>query len=97
MKPRSLPLAALVLLLAPGCVAPAHLQYDYGRAYQQSMQIQANLDRPSAAGATYPMSGAEAILIMGNVAREDAAQKTITPIEPALVTYPSMATPDDKK
>jgi len=68
----------LLLALAPlaGCAQPVHLQYDFGRAYTESMQIQANLDRPTAAQANYPLSGTEAILIRANVEKQDAKEKT---------------------
>lgn len=67
-----------LLVLAPlaGCAQPVHLQYDFGRAYSESMQIQANLDRPTVAQANYPLSGTEAILIRANVEKQDAKEKT---------------------
>ena len=52
------------------------LQYDFGRAYTESMQIQANLDRPTVAQGNYPLSGTEAILIRANVEKQDATEKT---------------------
>lgn len=86
-RPFSLVAASIVLLPLGGCAQPLHLQYDFGRAYTQSMQIQANLDRPTAVGANYPLTGAEALLIHANVEVEDSAQKMVTPIEPAMVKY----------
>lgn len=67
-----------LLALAPlaACAQPVHLQYDFGRAYTESMQIQANLDRPTVAQANYPLSGTEAILIRANVEKQDAKEKT---------------------
>ena len=67
-----------LLALAPlaGCAQPLHLQYDFGRAYTESMQIQANLDRPTVAQGNYPLSGTEAILIRANVEKQDATEKT---------------------
>jgi hypothetical protein len=59
-----------------GCAQPLHLQYDFGRAYTDSLQIQANLARPSVANAAYAISGTEAILIRENVLKEDVETKS---------------------
>ena len=48
----------LILLLA--CAAPTHLQYDYGRAYYTSFQVQADLSRSSVTSEVYPLNGVEA-------------------------------------
>lgn len=69
-------LAALLCIPLAGCTQPLHLQYDFGRAYSQSMQVQANLDRPTAVEANYPLAGTEAILIRANVVKEDSSEKT---------------------
>lgn len=69
-------LLLLSLVSLAGCAQPVHLQYDFGRAYTESMQVQANLDRPTAAQANYPLSGTEAILIRANVEKQDAKEKT---------------------
>lgn len=69
--------SALVLLCSlAGCAQPLHLQYDFGRAYTQSMQTQANLDRPTVAQSVYPLSGTEALLMRENVVKEDAKEKS---------------------
>jgi hypothetical protein len=68
-------LAATSAVLA-GCAQPLHLQYDFGRAYTQSSQIQANLERPTATGQNYPLTGTEALLIRANVESEDAEAKS---------------------
>lgn len=86
-KPRPIvfrPLAFLALTVAlatllstlPACVQPLHLQYDYGRAIEASSRIQADRERPSAATAVYPLTGPEALLIIENVQKEDAAAKS---------------------
>ena len=69
---------ALVAGLAcvAGCAQPLHLQYDFGRAYTDSLQIQSNLARPGVANSDYALSGAEAILIRENVLKEDVEQKS---------------------
>ncbi len=69
-------LTLLVLLILPACAQPVHLQYDFGRAYTESLRTQANLDRPSVAQANYPLTGTEAILIRENVEKEGAKEKT---------------------
>jgi hypothetical protein len=60
----------------PSCAQPLHLQYDFGRAYTQSLQVQANLDRPTAAQSVYPLGGTEALLIRENVIKQDSAEKS---------------------
>jgi hypothetical protein len=54
---------SLILLLAAvatGCASPAHLTYDYGRAYTAAIVSQADLTRPSVANAQYQLYGTEA-------------------------------------
>lgn len=48
------------LALASGCASPLHLQYDYGRAYTESIVVQADLTRPSVAESQYALYGVEA-------------------------------------
>lgn len=67
---------ALLLLPLFGCAQPVHLQYDFGRAYTESLRTQANLDRPTVAQSIYPLSGTEAILIRANVEKQDAKEKS---------------------
>ncbi len=43
------------------CAQPLHMQYDYGRAYRDSVDLQAQLERPGAAQAQYVLQGAEAV------------------------------------
>lgn len=43
-----------------GCASPAHLTYDYGRAYTAAIVSQADLTRPSVASAQYQLYGTEA-------------------------------------
>ena len=70
----------MILLLALGCGQPAHLQYDFGRAYAEALNTQGTLDRESAHNDAYPISGAEALL-----ARENAL-KAATDLETGLPT-----------
>lgn len=67
---------ALIATSLIGCAQPVHLQYDFGRAYTESMRTQANLDRPTVAQSNYPLSGTEAILIRQNVEKQDAKEKS---------------------
>lgn len=60
MNPRHL---AIVALAAVGCTSPTHLQYDFGRAYTQSVSAQADLTRPSVADMEHPLGGVEAAAI----------------------------------
>ncbi len=69
---------SLLLLLA--CGQPAHLQYDYGRAYAEAFATQGTLDRQSAAKDGYAIGGAEAL-----VTRENA-RKAATDTEKAAPT-----------
>jgi hypothetical protein len=67
-----------LLLFLVACTQPLHLQYDFGRSYMDVAEIQANLDRPSAANAVYELSGAEGILLRENVVKETTEEKTGT-------------------
>lgn len=66
----------MLLLLVLGCAQPLHMQYDYGRAYMAIAETQANLDRPSAADADYPMSGQEALDIRSNAEKATTEEKS---------------------
>ncbi len=68
--------AIVGLPILGACVQPYHLQYDYGRAYTESMQLQANLDRPTAATSAYPLDGTEAVVIRANVIKQDTTEKS---------------------
>lgn len=46
--------------LVSGCASPLHLQYDYGRAYTESIVAQADLTRPAVAESQYSLYGREA-------------------------------------
>ena len=49
-------------LALPGC-HKNHLQYDYGRAFNQAMITQADLNRPSVADSAYPLTGTEGVAL----------------------------------
>lgn len=64
----------MFLLLA--CAQPVHLQYDFGRAYTESMRTQADLSRPSVAASTYPLSGEEAAKIRMRAAEASSDEES---------------------
>ena len=53
----------LVSTLFLACGQPAHMQYDFGRSFNESVALQGTLDRASAANAAYPLGGAEALKV----------------------------------
>jgi hypothetical protein len=65
--------------LASGCVYPTHLQYDYGRAMQQAMNAQADLSRPSAANAAFPLSGTSGLELRMRVQEVATDQESAKP------------------
>jgi hypothetical protein len=65
----AIPRAGLLLALT-GCAQPLHQQYDFGRAYTESLQIQADLSRQSAAQSAYALSGAEGIALRQRATEE---------------------------
>ena len=60
-------LLTAIAAFAAGCMYPHHLQYDHGRAIQQTMNTQADLGRPSAAGGAYPLSGTAGLALRERV------------------------------
>ncbi len=64
----ALPVIAAALAL-PAC-HKSHLQYDFGRAYTQTMVTQADLNRPSVADSAYPLTGAEGVQLRMRVTEE---------------------------
>lgn len=61
---------ALAALLLGACGTPAHLQYDFARAYSASMTTQADLKRPSVANDGYVLTGREGLLLRQRVEEE---------------------------
>jgi hypothetical protein len=53
-----------------GCKPPLHLSYDYGRAFVETLRVQADLTRPSVQQAGYSLYGIEAAQIRVNVQNE---------------------------
>jgi len=71
---RVLVLAAAAAL--SGCAHPQHLQYDHGRAYMDALNAQADLGRPSVAGAEYHLTGFEGIQLRVRVTEEATDQES---------------------
>lgn len=78
---RTVLMTALVALggLAAGCKQPLHLQYDYGRAFVETLRVQADLTRPSVQYQTYSLYGIEAVKIRLNVSQSTADAENATP------------------
>ena len=54
-------IAGLGLLV--GCSQPTHMQYDFSRAYVDSILIQSDVDRSSAADSKFLLDGVDGIAI----------------------------------
>lgn len=68
----------LLPLVALGCAEPAHLQYDYGRAYTETFTQQADLTRASVADDDYPLYGIEGVKIRLLVQEATTTAQTAT-------------------
>ena len=79
----------ITLFLAVGCGQPAHIQYDYGRAFNEAISTQATRDRASASDDAYAIGGAEAL------ATRENARKAATDTEKGIPTI--TASVDTKK
>lgn len=66
----------LAATLLAGCAQPRHLQYDFGRAYTEAADLQADLGRASVAESVYTLSGEEGILLRQNVKEETTEAKS---------------------
>ena len=73
-------LALALGAIAAGCKPPLHLSYDYGRAYVETLRVQADLTRPSVQYAGYSLYGTEAATIRIN------AEQSATDSEDAEMT-----------
>lgn len=65
-----------LLLLVVGCAQPLHLQYDYGRAFEESMKLQMDRKRPSVAKSEYELSGTEGLKLRENVEKATTEEKS---------------------
>lgn len=66
---------AFLLLATSGCAA-RHLQYDFGRAYVDTLRMQADLTRPSALTEGYLLYGPEGIRIRVNAQQQTTNTET---------------------
>lgn len=63
-------------LLASACKPPLHLSYDFGRAFIETLTVQADFTRPSVVGETYHLYGVEGVQIRLNVEAQATAKET---------------------
>lgn len=75
----------LGLSASSGCGQPAHLQYDFGRAYAESLTTQATINRASAANDAYPLGGVDALQTRENARKASTDQETAAPTVTAKV------------
>ncbi|MCB9666217.1 MAG: hypothetical protein H6732_19060 [Alphaproteobacteria bacterium] len=70
----------LTVSVLASCKPPLHLGYDFGRAYVETLRVQADLTRPSVQYAGYSLYGIEAVQIRLNVneATSDAEEANAT-------------------
>jgi len=68
--------AALAMAALSGCKEPLHLQYDYGRAFIETLRVQADLTRPSVSNDSFYLYGPEGAAIRLNVQSESSAQES---------------------
>ena len=64
------PLRLALLLGLAGCAQPVHQQYDFGRAYMTTIQVQSDLTRPLDNAEAYALSGVEGIELRQRVIEE---------------------------
>ncbi len=69
-------LATLAAAGLSACAEPAHLSYDFGRAYTATFETQPDLTRASAMDRAHPLSGVEAQAIRLNVQSETTEAKS---------------------
>jgi hypothetical protein len=67
---------ALLASVVGGCAEPAHLSYDFGRAYTSTFDAQADLTRSSVLDRRYHLAGVEAQAIRLNVRAETTEEET---------------------
>lgn len=65
-----------LLALVFGCAQPLHMQYDFGRAYEESMKLQMDRQRPSVANSGFALTGTEGIKLRENVEKATTEEKS---------------------
>jgi hypothetical protein len=82
MKYSTLAIGLMVAGSIAGCKPPLHLTYDFGRAYIETLRVQADFTRPSVVGESYYLYGTEGVLIRVNAqnkaTREELGQPTVS-------------------
>lgn len=73
---RLLLLTALCGGLSSACKPPLHLTYDYGRAYIETLRLQADLQRPGVVNEAYMLYGVEGVGIRKNVIENTVDEET---------------------
>ena len=77
----------ITLLFVLGCGQPTHMQYDFGRSYNESLTTQSTLDRASAVDDAYAIGGAEALITREN------ARKASNDVEKGVPTVTATVEP----
>ena len=67
MRYLSIGAVAAVFGVLVGCKPPLHLSYDFGRAYIETLRVQADFTRPSIVSESYNLYGVEGVMIRINV------------------------------
>lgn len=70
----------MITLMLLACGQPAHMQYDFGRSFNESIAVQSTRDRASVATDAYGIGGAEALRTREN------ARKAATDTEKGIPT-----------
>lgn len=70
----------MITLLLLACGQPAHLQYDFGRSFNEAIAVQSTRDRASVTEDAYGIGGAEALSTREN------ARKAATDAEKGVPT-----------
>ncbi|MBM4364605.1 MAG: hypothetical protein FJ102_00205 [Deltaproteobacteria bacterium] len=75
----------IALLTLFACGQPAHLQYDFGRSFNEATATQATLDRASAADDAYALAGKDALATREQVRKAATDTEKGTPTVTATV------------
>jgi hypothetical protein len=78
LRPRTLA-AVAILAGVVGCKPPLHLTYDYGRAYIETLKVQADFTRPSVIGESYYLYGVEGVMIRMNAQSSSSTENMFMP------------------
>ena len=65
-----------LLALVAGCASHSQLQYDYARSFNQTLQIQSDLQRVTVAEDGYPLSGVEGVALRQQVIEKTTDEET---------------------